>query len=313
MIAMKGKSISLHVYGPNPNAEGPSPQGPQDHTATAGEEHFPLHFQPSTCTTPSPPPTTTASPLSRATPPPTSPPSLAAAAFVVTAGKGVVKSLIVQSDKLFSAIVLRLSKIRKMVNFLIEVLVLFVQSYYGMIMVILFSIGVTNFASKAWKISSNQKDDILVPLPLLPPLTITINSTLSLPNAASPPSLPSTCTTPSPPPTTTASPLSRATPPPTSPPSLAAAAFVVTAGKGVVKSLIVQSDKLFSAIVLRLSKTRKMVNFLIEVLVLFVQSYYGMIMVILFSIGVTNFASKAWKISSNQKDDILGRLGIPLV
>ncbi|KAF7811871.1 cytochrome P450 family protein [Senna tora] len=56
-----------------------------------------------------------------------------------------------------------------------------------------------------------------------------------------------------------------------------------------------------------------MVNFLIEELVLFVQSYYGMIMVTLFSIGVTYFASKAWKIASNQKDDIPGRLGIPLV
>ncbi|KAF7842331.1 uncharacterized protein G2W53_004629 [Senna tora] len=52
----------------------------------------------------------------------------------------------------------------------------------------------------------------------------------------------------------------------------AAVVSSVTAGKGAVKSLIVQSDKLFSAIVLRLSKTRKMVIFLIEELVLFVQS-----------------------------------------
>lgn len=61
------------------------------------------------------------------------------------------------------------------------------------------------------------------------------------------------------------------------------------------------------------NKTRKMVSLSREELMFFVQNYFDMIMVALFSIGVTYFASKAWKRIAREKEGIPGRLGIPFV
>lgn len=51
-----------------------------------------------------------------------------------------------------------------------------------------------------------------------------------------------------------------------------------------------------------------------EEVLLVVQNCYHIILVALFTIGVTYFASKAWKrATTNNRDEIPGRLGLPFV
>nr|KYP43762.1 Cytochrome P450 716B1 family [Cajanus cajan] len=50
-----------------------------------------------------------------------------------------------------------------------------------------------------------------------------------------------------------------------------------------------------------------------EEVLLIVQNYYDIIVVALFSIGVTYFASKAWKRATNNREGIPGRLGLPFI
>lgn len=50
-----------------------------------------------------------------------------------------------------------------------------------------------------------------------------------------------------------------------------------------------------------------------EKLVLVVQNYYDIILVLFLSIGLTYLASRAWKRATNNREDIPGRLGLPLI
>lgn len=50
-----------------------------------------------------------------------------------------------------------------------------------------------------------------------------------------------------------------------------------------------------------------------EELVLVVQNYYDIILVLFLSIGLTYLASRAWKRATNNREDIPGRLGLPLI
>ncbi|CAK8562213.1 unnamed protein product [Lathyrus sativus] len=50
-----------------------------------------------------------------------------------------------------------------------------------------------------------------------------------------------------------------------------------------------------------------------EELVMVVQNYYDIIMVLFLSIGLTYLASRAWKSVTNKREDIPGRLGLPLI
>ncbi|XP_058760789.1 abscisic acid 8'-hydroxylase 1-like [Vicia villosa] len=50
-----------------------------------------------------------------------------------------------------------------------------------------------------------------------------------------------------------------------------------------------------------------------EKLVMVVQNYYDIIMVLFLSIGLTYLASRAWKKATSKREDIPGRLGLPLI
>lgn len=57
-----------------------------------------------------------------------------------------------------------------------------------------------------------------------------------------------------------------------------------------------------------------MLNLCKEGVILVVQNYYDIIVVALFSIGVTYLASKAWKRGTNNREEgIPGRLGLPFI
>ncbi|XP_027346726.1 abscisic acid 8'-hydroxylase 1-like [Abrus precatorius] len=57
-----------------------------------------------------------------------------------------------------------------------------------------------------------------------------------------------------------------------------------------------------------------MLNLSKDKIILFVvHNYYDIIVVALLSIGVTYFASKAWKRATNKREDIPGRLGLPFI
>ncbi|CAL5197550.1 unnamed protein product [Lathyrus oleraceus] len=54
-------------------------------------------------------------------------------------------------------------------------------------------------------------------------------------------------------------------------------------------------------------------NLLGEELVMVVQNYYDIITILFLSIGLTYLASRAWKRATNMREDIPGRLGLPLI
>jgi hypothetical protein len=58
---------------------------------------------------------------------------------------------------------------------------------------------------------------------------------------------------------------------------------------------------------------QEMWNLSREKLVLVVQNYYDIILVLFLSIGLTYLASRAWKRATNNREDIPGRLGLPLI
>lgn len=50
-----------------------------------------------------------------------------------------------------------------------------------------------------------------------------------------------------------------------------------------------------------------------EELVFVVHNYYDITMVLFFSIGLTYLASRAWKKTTSKRENIPGRLGLPLI